>query len=188
MFRLTISGLDNVPATGPVLIVANHMSFADGPLVFALLPRYPVFLIKAEMFYGPAGWLLRKLGQLSVNRQSSARETLAMSVQILTAGGVIGVFPEGVRGQGDVISAQQGAAWIARAGKAVVLPIACRGIRRPDGSRRRFRPSVDVLIGQPFALPTDKGRAALVKATDQIQDQLAALVTELDRRRAAQQT
>jgi 1-acyl-sn-glycerol-3-phosphate acyltransferase len=93
------------------------------------------------------------------------------------------VFPEGTRGAGDVAEAQRGAAWLARSTGAVVVPVACRGTLRPPGTRRRFRPVVDVLVGEPFELPADKGRQALVKATEQVRDRLATLVAELDSQR-----
>jgi 1-acyl-sn-glycerol-3-phosphate acyltransferase len=153
---------------------------ADGPLLFGALPRRVVFLIKQEMFAGPLGWFLRKIGQLSVRRGVPDRAPLLAAVEVLRAGGVIGVFPEGTRGSGDVAGAQHGAAWLARSSDAVVLPVACRGTLRPAGASRRFLPVVDVLIGEPFELPPGKGKQALDVATGQVRDRLAALVAELD--------
>jgi 1-acyl-sn-glycerol-3-phosphate acyltransferase len=79
-----------------------------------------------------------------------------------------------------VAAAQQGAAWLARSAGAVVLPVVCRGTHRPAGSPRRFRPRVDVWVGEPLAAPTGKGRAELAAATETIRAALAALVVELD--------
>jgi 1-acyl-sn-glycerol-3-phosphate acyltransferase len=62
----------------------------------------------------------------------------------------------------------------------MLLPVAVRGTRRPAGNNRRFRPSVDVLVGRPFAVPPGKGRAALTAATTEIRHRLTALVSELD--------
>ncbi|WP_033442730.1 lysophospholipid acyltransferase family protein [Saccharothrix sp. NRRL B-16314] len=182
-FRVRSHHVSRMPAEGPVVVVANHSSMADGPILFGVLPRRVVFLIKQEMFKGVVGTLLRKIGQLAVRRGEPDRAPLLAAQKVLRAGGVVGVFPEGTRGAGDVAEAQRGAAWLARSTGAVVVPVACRGTRRPDGTGRRFRPVVDVLVGEPFELPTDKGRQALVKATEQVRDRLATLVAELDSQR-----
>lgn len=179
-YRLRIWHRERVPATGPVVVVANHSAMVDGPLVYGLLGRRTAFLIKEEMFRGPLGWMLRRIGQLSVRRGEADRAPLLTAVRLLRHNGVVVVFPEGTRGDGTVRDAQQGAAWLARTGGATMLPVAIRGTRRPAGSHRRFRPRVDVLVGAPFAVPTGKGRAALAAATHEVRNRLAALVAELD--------
>jgi 1-acyl-sn-glycerol-3-phosphate acyltransferase len=179
-------GRERIPATGPVLLVANHSSMLDGPVIASLLTgtRRPVFLIKREMFRGPAGRVLRWAGQVAISRDSVDRAPLFTAVRVLRGGGLIGVFPEGTRGAGDVAQVHNGAAWLARAGDAVLLPVACRGTYRAPGTRRRWRPRVDVLIGEPLPAPSGRGRTGLVTATEQVRVALAATVTELDRLRA----
>ena len=179
-YRLRIWHRERIPASGPVVVVANHSAMADGPLLYGVLGRRTAFLIKQEMFRGPLGWILPRIGQLPVRRGEADRAPLLTAVRLLRHGGVVVVFPEGTRGEGDVADAQQGAAWLARTGGATILPVAVRGTRRPAGSNRRFRPRVDVLVGEPFAVPPGKGRAALGAATDGMRNRLAALVTELD--------
>ena len=179
-YRLRFWHQERIPATGPVVVVANHSAMVDGPLLYGLLGRPSAFLIKEEMFHGPLGWILPRIGQLPVRRGEADRAPLLTAVRLLRHEGVVVVFPEGTRGDGDVRDAQQGAAWLARTGGATMLPVAIRGTRRPAGSRRRFRPQVDVLVGKPFAVPPGKGRTALVTATHEVRDRLAALVTELD--------
>jgi 1-acyl-sn-glycerol-3-phosphate acyltransferase len=66
---------------------------------------------------------------------------------------------------------------------AVVLPVATRGTYRPPGARRRFRPKLDVLVGEPFRLSVQRGRTGLVAATEEIRKHLADLVRELDEQR-----
>ncbi|MEV6242636.1 lysophospholipid acyltransferase family protein [Lentzea sp. NPDC051838] len=175
-FRIRVHGRDRVPLSGGVVVVANHSSMADGPILFGVVPRRVTFLIKQEMFKGIVGYLLAKIGQIPVRRGEADRTALTSALAVLKAGGVIGIFPEGTRGEGDVASAQNGAAWLARVGGAVVLPIACRGTFEAKG----WRPEVDVLIGEPFHLPEGKGKAALGVATEQVRDRLATLVAELD--------
>lgn len=180
-YRLRMWHQERIPATGPVVVVANHSAMVDGPLLYGLLGRRTTFLIKEEMFRGSLGWILPRIGQLPVRRGEADRTPLLTAVRLLRHEGVVVVFPEGTRrGDGQVRDAQQGAAWLARTGGATMLPVAIRGTRRPAGSRRRFRPRVDVLVGEPFAVPHGKGRAVLATATSEMRDRLAALVTELD--------
>ncbi len=179
-YRLRIWRRERIPASGPVVVVANHSSMVDGPLLYGLLGRRATFLIKQEVFRGPLGWLLRRIGQLAVHRGEADRASLLTAVRLLRRGGMVVVFPEGTRGEGDVADAQRGAVWLARTAGATMLPVAIRGTRRPAGRNRRFRPRVDVLVGEPFAVPPGKGRAALVTATGEMRNRLAALVTELD--------
>ncbi|QGK70570.1 1-acyl-sn-glycerol-3-phosphate acyltransferase [Allosaccharopolyspora coralli] len=180
-FRVRIHHRERVPSSGPLVLVANHSSLMEGPLLFGMLPHSAVFLIKHELFRGPLGWFLRKIGQLPVRRGEPDRRPLLAAVRVLRAGGLVAVFPEGTRGTGDVKTAQDGAAWLARTSGARVLPVVCRGTYRPPGSRRRFLPRVDVLFGEPVTLTGAKGRTGLSEATEQIRDELVALVAELDR-------
>lgn len=183
-YRIRAHQVDRVPRTGAVVLVANHSSVIEPQLIFGLLPRRSVFLVKEEMFRGVGGFWLRKLGQLSVRRGEPDRTPLLDAVRLLRAGGLVGVFPEGTRGAGNVESAEQGAAWLVRASGALVLPVATRGTLRPADGKRRFRPAVDVLFGEPFALEVSRGRDGLAAATEQLRGRLAATVTELDSWRA----
>ncbi|MGH3998444.1 MAG: lysophospholipid acyltransferase family protein [Pseudonocardiaceae bacterium] len=180
-YRLHVWHRDRIPSSEPVVVVANHSAIVDGPLLYGLLGRRTAFLVKQEMFDGPLGWILVRIGQLALRRGAADRAPLLTAVRLLRHGGMVVVFPEGTRGEGDVDNAQQGAVWLARAGGARLLPVAIRGTRRPAGSNRRFRPRVDVLVGESFALPPGRGRAALATATNEMRNRLAALVDELDR-------
>lgn len=182
-FRVRVEGAGRVPRTGPVVLVANHSSLIEPQLLFGMLPRRAVFLVKDELFAGTAGPWLHRIGQLRVSRGVPDRAALRSAVGVLRDGGLIGVFPEGSRGAGDVASARQGAAWLVRATGAVVLPVAVRGTLRPEGSSRRFRPMVDVLVGEPFTLDVGPGHSGLEDATERLRGRLATLVETLDRRR-----
>jgi 1-acyl-sn-glycerol-3-phosphate acyltransferase len=186
LVRRRVHHRERIPATGPVVLVANHSSMLDGPVVTAAVCRVrrPVFLIKRTMFRGPLGRLLRRVGQVPISRGTVDRAPLFTALTLLRAGGLVGVFPEGARGTGEVTQVYNGAAWLARSGAAVLLPVACRGTYRAPDTRWRWRPRVDVLIGEPLPVPAGKGRAALAAATEQARIALADLVTELDELRA----
>lgn len=184
MYRVRISGTDRVPPVGPVLFVANHMNFWDGPVLFAGLPRRVSFLIKSEAVTGPIGWLLTSVGQYSIDRDAPSREVLLAALAQLRAGGTIGLFPEGTRGDGNVNQVFNGAGWLAARAGAAIVPVAIRGTARPAGSRRRFRPVVHVVVGEPVAVAPGVGRKAVDAATASVQQNLSALVRKLDQRMA----
>nr|WP_091673278.1 lysophospholipid acyltransferase family protein [Amycolatopsis marina] len=179
-FRLRARGLERVPRSGPLVLVANHSTMIEPQLIFGMLPRRSVFLVKEELFRGVLGWFLRRIGQVPVRRGVPDRAPLLTAVEVLRGGGVVGVFPEGTRGAGDVASAERGAAWLVRTSGAAVLPVATRGTLRPEGTRRRFRPAVDLLVGEPFTVRVGRGRAGLEEATERLRTELARLVHTLD--------
>lgn len=179
-YRRRVHHGERIPATGPVVLVANHSSLVDGPLLFGLFRRRAVFLVKQEIFVGAVGWGLVRIGQLPVRRGEPDRGPLMAAVSVLHGGGLVGVFPEGTRGHGEVVTAQHGAAWLARSSGAAVLPVACRGTRRPAGAARRWRPWVDVVVGEPLGVPAGGGRVGLTAATETVRAALAGMVRELD--------
>ncbi|QEH94632.1 1-acyl-sn-glycerol-3-phosphate acyltransferase [Dermacoccus abyssi] len=153
LYRAQVTDAHVVPTTGPVILVANHVGFIDGPLGFITCPRPVHFLVKRAYFFGPVGWLLRGVGQIPITQRSADREALTSAREVLRAGGVVGVFPEGTRGSGEVSSAQQGAAFLALGTKAVVVPVALSGTAgRSKGALPRLRSRLSVTFGEPFDL------------------------------------
>ncbi|WP_328610967.1 1-acyl-sn-glycerol-3-phosphate acyltransferase [Amycolatopsis sp. NBC_00345] len=183
-FRIRVHGRERMPATGPVVVVANHSSMIEPQLIFGMLPRRSAFLVKDEMFKGAAGRFLRAIGQIPVKRGEIDRKPLMTAVGVLKAGGVVGIFPEGTRGSGDVGVAERGAAWLVRSGGATVLPVATRGTLKPADGKRRWRPRVDILVGEPFTPKVGPGRTGLDQGTEELRGELAALVKTLDDWRA----
>jgi 1-acyl-sn-glycerol-3-phosphate acyltransferase len=179
-YRIRVHHPSRIPVDGPVVLVANHSSFIEPQVLFGMVRRRAVFLVKAELSRGPAGHAFRWMGHIMVRRGSPDRTPLMTAVAVLRAGGLIGIFPEGTRGSGDVTRAEQGAAWLVRMTGAVVLPVATRGTYRPPGTRRGFRPKLDLLVGEPFRLSVQPGRTGLAAATEDIRKHLADLVRELD--------
>ena len=174
---------ERVPGAGPIVLVANHAAFLDGPLVLAMSPRPAHFLVKADAFRGLVGAVLRGVGQIPVDRSVGDRSALGAAVAVLERGGVVGIFPEGTRSRaGDVDEVNQGAAWIALRTGARIVPVAVRGTRvagRSADALPRVRTRLDVVFGQPFALAIDAsvpGRERLRAASEQLREALASHV------------
>jgi 1-acyl-sn-glycerol-3-phosphate acyltransferase len=182
LYRGMAQHADRVPSTGPVILVANHAAFLDGPFVFSLAPRPANFLVKQEAFTGFFGWLIRAVGQIPIDRTVGDRAALATATAVLERGGAVGIFPEGNRGTGDVEQVNQGAAWIALRTGASIVPVAVSGTRVQGGSADawpRPRSRLDVDFGEPFHLtvPADApGRERLRLASEQLRDALASHV------------
>ena len=175
--RVTVVGA--VPAAGPVLLAANHTALVDGPMLYGLLPRPVAFLVKEEAFRGPLGTLLRHTRQIPVRRGLAERAPLLAALGTLAAGGAVGVFPEGTRGDGQVSRVHNGIAYLALRSGAPVVPVAVHGTAARRGWRfcRPHRPPVLVVIGPPLSLPGARtSRRTVASAAEEIHRVLAAHV------------
>ncbi|MEC3978691.1 lysophospholipid acyltransferase family protein [Amycolatopsis sp. H20-H5] len=180
-FKVRVHGRERVPATGAVVVIANHSSMIEPQLIFGMLPRRSAFLVKQEMFRGRfTSWFFPQLGQIPVKRGEFDRKPLLTAVDVLKNGGVVGIFPEGTRGSGDVGSAERGAAWLVRSAGATVVPVATRGTLKPEDGKRRWRPRVDLLVGEPFTPAIGRGKTGLEEGTELLRSELADLVKTLD--------
>jgi 1-acyl-sn-glycerol-3-phosphate acyltransferase len=146
--RLRASGRENVPAAGPTLIVSNHISYLDPPLIgAAALPRRTHFMAKAELFRIPLlGWAIRRLGAFPVVRGAADREALRIARALLAAGEAVVMFPEGTRSpDGRLRPAFTGAGALALEPGVCVVPAAVWGSRGARGPVR-------VVFGRPVDL------------------------------------
>lgn len=187
VWRTTVVGAERVPRTGPVIVMPNHLGAVDGPLVHGVVPRGSHILIKESIFRSRVGWLMRLAQQIPVDR-SNGRAALAMALGVLRRGDVVGIFPEGTRGNGDGSGARAGAGWLAVTSGAPVVPVAVLGSRRdgdPRGYVPRFRARMHVEFGEPITVPVPAGvsrTAAIGAAADLLRDALVAHVADVSAR------
>jgi 1-acyl-sn-glycerol-3-phosphate acyltransferase len=132
LFRLSGGGQHHVPATGPVLVVANHSSFLDPPVIGGVCPRRLTFLAKAELFRIPLfGSLIRRLNAKPVRRQGADAAALRTALRVLEDGHMLLLFPEGTRGpEGVLRAAKAGAGMLAVLSRAAVVPAYVQGTGR----------------------------------------------------------
>lgn len=173
LFRLEAQGIEHVPATGPVLIVANHSSVLDPPLIGGMAPRPLTFLAKAELFRVPGfGALIRRLGAWPLRRKGADPSALRTAQRVLQQGGALLVFPEGTRGDEGVLRpAKPGAALLAMQTGVPVVPAYVRGSGGawPRGRRLPRPAKVMVTFGAPltFTRATGADRKAQYEAAGQ---------------------
>jgi 1-acyl-sn-glycerol-3-phosphate acyltransferase len=126
-------GEQRVPQTGGVVMAANHVGWLDGPLLAICSPRPVHALTKQEMFGGPLGWFLLAAGQIPLDRENVDLRAIRAAVRAIEDGLAVGVFPEGARGAGNMVSPRSGAAYLALVTGAPVVPVSFLGTRMPGG-------------------------------------------------------
>ena len=194
--KRTWTGMDNIPATGGVIVVPNHESHFD-PLVVAHYiygaRRWPRFLGKASLWNVPVlGFLLRKVQQIPVERGSvEAVKSLDALVEAINAEGVVVIYPEGTTTRHPDLwpmRGKTGAARLALLTGAPVVPMASWGahtIYDPRTSKLKIRPRtpVSVVSGPPIDLSgwqdATPSRAVLEQMTDKIMLDVQDLLGEL---------
>jgi 1-acyl-sn-glycerol-3-phosphate acyltransferase len=159
--RVNVEGIEKVPRTGPLLIICNHCSSADGLLLMGYVtPRIgrPMrWLGKAEAMRWPVfGWMMRQNGIFGVRRGAGDLEAFRAAKGVLDAGDVLAIFPEGTRSPtGALQAAKEGATVLAVRSGAPIAPIAVIGThrfwRKGNFFPRPFR-RMAVRIGDPFTL------------------------------------
>ena len=130
VFDLEISGRENVPKTGPVVMAANHLSLIDPPFVGLTIKRNVRYLALEELF-GQSRFFDRLtlyFGAIPISRVRPTHGALRTALEELARGGVVGVFPEGgrVAAWGEV-EPKKGAAWLSMQSGAPLVPVALNG-------------------------------------------------------------
>ncbi len=127
--RASLHGADRVPSEGGVVIVGNHTSHLDPPLIGAFFPRWTHFLARSTLGKrGLAYRFLRALGTVFIDRDAPTRSSMQEAIDLLSAGGMVLMFPEGTRSRdGRVHDFKRGVELMVRRSGASVLPIGIQG-------------------------------------------------------------
>ena len=190
LWPVHVEGLRHLPAHGPVILAANHLSVIDPLFMGVALPRPIIFIAKQELFAegNTAQRLftraLRAIGQLPVDRRpgQSAQEAMEESLRVLAEGNVYGIFPEGTRSpDGRLYRGQTGLAWLALTSKAPVVPVALSGTDRirPKGVRVPRLRHIGVRVGPPVDLSAWDGEANRARSRRAATDAIMAAIARL---------
>jgi 1-acyl-sn-glycerol-3-phosphate acyltransferase len=190
VFRPWVTGSENIPKTGGVILASNHLSFIDSVFLPLLIERRITFLAKSDYFTsrGPKGWFIKNFlkgtGMLPIDRSGgkASEASLNTGLRVLAQGDVLGIYPEGTRSpDGKMYRGRTGVARMVLEGHVPVVPIAMIDTEKvmPIGSKLPRVRRIGVIIGEPLDFSRFEGlesdRFILRSVTDEIMYELSKL-------------
>ncbi len=171
--RVEVKGMENIPESGSLVVMSNHVSFQDPPLIGAIMPRKIHYMAKAELFKNKfIGAIFKKLGAFPLKRGTGDSRAFRKAIKILKNDEVLGIFPEGTRyPEGSPGEPHSGSVMIAIMAKSPILPIAIKNIKR------KGRPKV--IIGEPLVLEEYYGKKLQKEEREKVANQVMSEIISL---------
>jgi len=167
-FRTRVTGRENIPADGPVILAPVHRSNLDSLMLSPLTRRRLRALAKESLFKAaPMAWLMASLGAFPVRRESADRESMRIARELLAEDNLLLVFPEGTRHEGDQIAELfDGTGWLAARTGSMVVPVGISGIgdAMPSGARLPRPVKIRMVVGPAIAAPEPKASRSVLRA------------------------
>jgi 1-acyl-sn-glycerol-3-phosphate acyltransferase len=186
VYRIRVEGKEHLPRDGAVILAANHRSFLDSIFIPLLVRRKVTFVAKAEYFDDPrTAWFFRAVGQIPIRREggNAAEGALAAATDVLRAGGVFGIYPEGTRTRdGYLHKGKTGVARLALATGAPIVPVGLIGsdeCQPTDARLPRLFKNVTIRFGPPIRPEHYADRSEDRLLLRQITDELMFEIGEL---------
>ena len=180
--KLNVTGPECVPPFGPIILIANHLSLNDPPVLVATINRRLNFIAKQELFRNPISRaLLTQFGVHPFDRSGRAVDIIKLALRLLAQDQTVVLFPEGTRSPNHTMQkGLPGAAYIAMKSQATILPVGLVGTENfPSWRMALPLCRIGVNIGQPFSLPLIEGRPShevLQSLADMMMSRIAALL------------
>jgi len=151
MYRPHLHGNEKIPADGGVVLCLNHRCNGDPAFICLGTKRMIHFLAKKELFEGAFSWFFKLAGTISVDRAHGDKRALHTAEDVLTKGGIVGIFPEGTRNRTDtpIFPLKFGAVRMAQKTGVMIMPVVSVGPYKPFGT------PVDVYFGDPYYIAAD---------------------------------
>ena len=182
--RLEVTGRECIPPYGPLIVVSNHLSFTDPPLLVAGITRPLYFIAKRPWFAGPLSrYAMSRIHVSPFDRYRMRIDAVRTMLRLLARDKAVVVFPEGHRSPDHTMKqGMLGVVYLALESQAPILPVGLTGTENLRGWRMpvplcRLRAN----IGQPFTLPVIEGRPSkevMHSILDMIMGRIAALLPE----------
>lgn len=167
-FKPTITGKENIPTSGRIVLAGTHTSILDPVFILACNKRVIHFLAKDELVNGPLGFAFKKMGIIPVNRREKDVTVMPSSIKVLNNDEVVGIFPEGTINKTDDITMKfkTGATRMAYETNSEIVPFAI------TGKYKIFRKSVKIIYGKPYKVHSNDFR----KETDILRSKVNKLI------------
>jgi 1-acyl-sn-glycerol-3-phosphate acyltransferase len=190
LFRMEITGAENIPRVGAAILAPNHRSLIDIPVACMPTTRKVWFMAKEELFGSKLGSvILRNLGAFPVRRGKPDRTALIRALEILDTGKILGIFPEGTRTPGARFeNLEEGFAYVALKSGAPIIPVAISGTEAvfPKDRKLPRLAKIRVHVGRQFTLGGPHAgvlpRPRIREATAEARARLAAVMNEIEPR------
>jgi len=190
LWRPRVIGLEHVPATGPVILASNHLSFIDSVVIPILVPRKVVSLAKSDYFEGTgvkgafSRWWFEGIGMLPVDRddKKAALASLDTALDVLGRGEAFGIYPEGTRSRdGRIYRGRTGVAHLALTAGCPVVPVGLIGTQeiQPVGATLPRLAKVSVEFGEPLDFAGRYDGVPLGRARREVTDEIMAAIGEI---------
>ncbi len=185
-----VSGLENVPRAGPVIICPNHSATLDPPMVPAFVPRGDTWSMAKSEYFDKGGfveWIFRRYHAFPVVRHTADRTAMRTAFDILKSGQALIIYPEGTRVESGVLNEPEpGAGFIAQRAACPIVPVGLTGTREclPKGAHWPRRTRVSITFGQPFRVLSkrlDGAKVTRQEAAEAIMVEIAELLPEHQR-------
>jgi 1-acyl-sn-glycerol-3-phosphate acyltransferase len=182
LVHVRVEGRQNLPESGPYILVSNHINWKDPPLISIFLDRSVRYMAKIQAFSYPLlGYLVRATGAFPVRRGEGDRRALVTALRVLGGGQILGFFPEGHRSENaKLLRGKPGVGFIAsRVPDAPLVPIAMIATKQPL-LRLVFGGHAVLRVGRPFHLRdlTPEERRDEQAVTDAVMRRIASLLPD----------
>jgi 1-acyl-sn-glycerol-3-phosphate acyltransferase len=174
LYRVRITGAERVPASGPVILAANHESLFDPWLLALVTPRQVRYMAKSELWrYRAVGRVIESFGAFPVERGTGDATAFSVAASLLRAGEVLGMFPQGTSKRRPTRPYHRGAARLALVTGAPIVPVRMIGTR---GFPRPGRSAVEIVVEEPIVVEAAKPTVAAAKElTRRLEQTIAGL-------------
>jgi 1-acyl-sn-glycerol-3-phosphate acyltransferase len=185
-YRFRVEGREHIPKRGPVILASNHRSFLDSVFIPLVVRRRVTFVAKAEYFDDPkTAWFFRAVGQIPIRREggTASERALESALEVLRAGGVFGIYPEGTRTRDGLLHrGHTGVARLALRSGAIVVPVGLIGTdecQPVDRKLPKFFLPVTIRFGEPIDPARFAGREQDHMALRELTDELMYDICQL---------
>lgn len=180
-FKMNLEEFDKVPKEGPFMLIANHTSALDGPLMYVFMqPRQLFAMAKKELWnHFFTRFIMNQWKSIPVDRENMGRQTMEQCLAVLDQGNILAMAPEGTRNRtGELQEGKAGIAFIAHKKQTPMVPIVLLGFDKFSYYAKRLRRTpITISVGKPFE-EVQKGGRMDAESRQQLVDEIMLRLAE----------